>query len=75
MFEHLVVLEQLENTKVGETPRAIQNTLALLKPTNLWESVWQELYPKIMKIVLQERGSIREVITILCTSLSLCPKQ
>ena len=44
------------------------------KPTNLPESVWRELILKIMKITLQERDLIHWVITILCTSSSLCLK-
>ena len=35
---------------------ARQNTHALLKPTNLRESVWKELCTNIMKTILQERG-------------------
>ena len=39
------------------------------------ESVWKEPYPKVMKIALQERSSIRQVITILRTCLSPSLKQ
>ena len=31
------------------------------KATNLRESVWEELYPKIMKIALRERASVAVV--------------
>ena len=35
---------------------ARQNTHASLKLTNLRESVWKELYTKIMKTTLQKKG-------------------
>ena len=52
-----------------------QKTHASLKPTNLRESVWKELYTKIMETTLQGKESIHWATNILCTSLFLCPKQ
>ena len=40
---------------------ARQNTHASWKPTNLRDSVWKKLYVKIMKTILQERGSINSL--------------
>ena len=39
---------------------------ALLKPTNAQESVWKDLFTKIMKIILQGKEWIRWTITMLC---------
>ena len=65
IFRKLVALRML----------ARQNTHASLKPTNLRENVWKELYTKIMKTILQGKELIHWAITILFTSLFLCPKQ
>ena len=54
---------------------ARQNTLVLLRPTNLQESVWKDLLTNIMKIIQQEKEWIYWVTTILCTNLFLCLKQ
>ena len=43
---------------------ARQNTLALLRPTNLRESVSKELFIKVMKIVMREKDWIQRVTTI-----------
>ena len=53
----------------------IQNMHASWKLTNLRESVGRELCQKIMKFALQGKGSIHEVITILCTSSFPCLEQ
>ena len=49
---------------------ADQNMHESWKLMNLRESIWKELCLKIMKIALQERRSIHQVITILRTSFS-----
>ena len=55
----------------GQNPTlADQSMHASWKPTSLRESVWKELCQNIMKIALQRRDSIHQVIAILCTSLS-----
>ena len=52
-----------------------QNTHASLKPTNLRESDWTELYTKIMQTILRGKESIHWSTTIFYTSLILCLKQ
>ena len=54
---------------------AWQSTPALLKPTNLWENVWKELFMRVMKIILRWEESTHWTITILWTNSSLCLKQ
>ena len=51
-------LQQDESTGRPVAPWvcAKQNTHASLKPTNLRESVWKELFIKVMTIKLQERN-------------------
>ena len=51
-----------------------QDTHASLMPTNLKESVWKELFIKVMKIILQEENLIHWALTILCTNSFLCLK-
>ena len=41
-----------------------QNTLVLLKLTNLWKSEWKELLTDIMKITLQEEVRIHQVTPV-----------
>ena len=52
-----------------------RNTPSLLKPTNPRESVWKELFIKVMKIILQGKEFLHWAITILCTNVFLCIKQ
>ena len=40
---------------------ARQNTHASLKPTNLREGVWKELFMKVMKIILQEEELVNSL--------------
>ena len=64
--------------KVGSSDassNALQNTLVLLKLTNLWESELKELFTDIMMTTLQEKAWIHWVTTILCTNVFLCLKQ
>ena len=64
--------EYRDTCSVSENVR--QNTHALLKPTNLRESVWTELFIKVMKIILQGKEWVRWTTTILCTHIFLCLK-
>ena len=69
-------LVKLHCTEVAGKPAALledtrQNTLVLLKLTNLWEFYWQELLADIMKITLQEKVRIPWVTTTQCANL--CP--
>ena len=42
---------------------------------NLRDSVWKQLYQKIMKITLWRKGSIREITVMCCTILFLSAKR
>ena len=57
---------QLKNTR--------QSTLLFLKPMHLWGNAWKDLPTRIMKIILQDNGSIHWVTTIWCANLFLCLK-
>ena len=59
----------------GEACRTRQNTLVLLRTTNLWENAWKDVLTRIMKIILQEKGWIHWVTLIWCTNLFLCLEQ
>ena len=52
-----------------------QNTHELLRPMNLRESVWKDLFTSVTKIILQEKEWIHWTTTILCTNLFLCFEQ
>ena len=55
------LVAQLKNTG--------QNTLVVLKPMNLWGNAWKDLFTRIMKIILQEKGWIHWVATIWCANI------
>ena len=61
-----IPVAQLKNTR--------QNMLVLLRPTNLPESVWKDLFASIMKTILQGKEWTHWTIAILCTSSFLCLK-
>ena len=54
--------------------RPNQNLRVFWKPVNLQDCVWENLYQIVMKIILQERGTIHCNITIWFTKLFLCTK-
>ena len=52
-----------------------QSTHASLKPTNLRDCVWKELFIKVMNIILQGEEIIHWTITFLGTNFFLCLKK
>ena len=53
---------------------ARHHTLALTKPMTLWGSAWKDLFTRIMKIILQEKGRIHSLQTS-AQIYSFCLKQ